>query len=84
MQIEILDSARQSQIVLNEEDHFQIGKADEEEQFGKVAASPKAQDVHARGMKMLKFSRVIFFENLILVQIECWRRGWGMQVERSK
>ena len=23
------------------------------------------------------------FENLILVQIECWRRGWGMQVERN-
>lgn len=22
-------------------------------------------------------------ENLILVQIECWRRGWGMQVERT-
>ena len=26
----------------------------------------------------------IFSENLILVQIECWRRGWGMQVARYR
>ena len=52
-----LDSARQSKIEAssarapNEEDHSQIGKADEEDRFGKVAASSNFQNQTARGIK---------------------------------
>ena len=51
-----LDFARQSKIEAsfacdpNEEDHSQIGKADEEDQFGKVAASPYLLNQPARGI----------------------------------
>jgi tRNA 2-thiocytidine biosynthesis protein TtcA len=41
-----LDSAKQSQIEargLNEEDHSRVGKADEEDRFGKAGASPNSQ-----------------------------------------
>ena len=43
-----LDSARQSKIEAkrpNEEDHSRVEKADEEDPFGKVAASPNSQNL---------------------------------------
>jgi hypothetical protein len=46
-----LDSARQSQMEAkrpNEEDHSRIGKADEEDPFGKAAASPNSQNLSDR------------------------------------
>ncbi len=53
---EDLDSARQSQIEasiarsLQEEHHFQIGKGDDEDRFGKVAARPNLQNLTARSI----------------------------------
>lgn len=49
-----LNSARQSQIEEkrpNEEDHSRLGKADEEDRFGKVAANPNLYDSNGRTIK---------------------------------
>ena len=43
-----LDSARRSRIDPNEEHHSQVEKGDEEEQFGKVAASPNSHNLTER------------------------------------
>ncbi len=54
---EDLDSARQSQIEasiarsLQEEHHSQIGKGDDEDRFGKVAASPNLQNLTAHSIE---------------------------------
>jgi GR25 family glycosyltransferase involved in LPS biosynthesis len=65
--LESLNSARQSKIEASsacgptEEDHSQIGKADEEDQFCKVAASPNLPNQPACGITMkMKLSTFLF------------------------
>ncbi len=59
---EDLDSARQSQIEasiarsLQEEHHSQIGKGDDEDRFGKVAASPNLQNLTAHSISSITIS----------------------------
>ena len=45
-----LDSARQSQIDSNEKHHSPMGKGDEEDRFGKAAASPNSHNLAGRGI----------------------------------
>lgn len=69
-----LDSVRQSKIeassarVSNEEDHSQIGKADEEDQFCKVAASPNLQNLSTCSITLQNWWDV--FQDPTLNQLE--------------
>jgi hypothetical protein len=69
-----LDRARQSPIearVPNDEDHSRVGKAEEEDRLGKVAACPNAQNLIGRGIyqivnekpdpKTSRIGRVVMF-----------------------
>jgi len=58
-----LDSARQSQSDLTEEDHCRVGKADEEDQFGKARASPNLYNLTERGINCLA---LFFFLYIVL------------------